>query len=244
MTTGGGQRSGSRSGRAGRSGRGSTRSARDLFDRRPATDDGEERSAEPAAGIPPPASKAKRSRQWEQEHNDAVVTYRGIPRELHASVKRVAERDLFVKVGEVARAFLDHALAAYQSGQLKLETKLVAGKVTLTGISAERKAAIRIIEDAAETAAQGPSLPPAASKAKRNRQWERDHNATAATYRGIPRDLQASLRHIAEDELYVNVGEVARAFLEFALAAYTSGELTLETKPLAGKSTLYSEQPE
>jgi len=44
---------------------------------------------EPAAYIPPPASKARRNRDWEAKHRD-VVAYRGVPAELQAEIKAIA----------------------------------------------------------------------------------------------------------------------------------------------------------
>ncbi len=85
---------------------------------------------EPAAHIPPAASKAKRNRQWERKHNQVVATYRGIPPELQAQIKKIAD-DLDVPVGDVARAFLQHALEAYQAGQLRVKPQLKTGKRTL-----------------------------------------------------------------------------------------------------------------
>ncbi len=84
---------------------------------------------EPAAHIPPPRSKAKRNREWEKAH--AVVAYRGIPEELQAEIKRIAEKELGVPLGEVARAFLEHGLAAYRAGDLRLAAKPVTGRLTL-----------------------------------------------------------------------------------------------------------------
>ncbi len=79
-------------------------------------------------------------------------------------------------------------------------------------------------------------IPPPRSKAKRNREWERAH--TVAAYRGIPDELQAEIKRLAE-ELGVPVGEVARAFLEYGLAAYHAGSLRLAALPATGRLTLF-----
>ena len=78
------------------------------------------------------------------------------------------------------------------------------------------------------------------SKARRNRDWERRQRETVgfAGYRGIPPELNDEIKDVAE-ELGVRVGEVARAFLEYALEAYYRGELQLEPQPRPGKFTLY-----
>lgn len=77
-------------------------------------------------------SEAQRNRDWEKKRRRAgrVATYRGIPQHLQAEIKRVAE-DRHVPIGEVARAFLEHGLAAYGRGELTLEPAFGPGKLTL-----------------------------------------------------------------------------------------------------------------
>jgi hypothetical protein len=58
------------------------------------------------------------------------VTYRGIPPELNAELKALAE-ELHVPIGDVVRAFLEHGLAAHQRGELPLKPHLRIGKMTL-----------------------------------------------------------------------------------------------------------------
>lgn len=89
---------------------------------------------EPADGVPEVLRrrpKRQRDRSWERRQRRAgnVVTYRGVPEELHEEIKAVAA-GLGVNVGEVARAFLEHGLAAYRSGALELDP--VAEAVTRT----------------------------------------------------------------------------------------------------------------
>ena len=77
-------------------------------------------------------SRAKRNREWERRARKerGVVTYRGIPPDLQKRLKRVAEEHS-VPVGEVARRFLEHGLAAYEAGELVLRPVLVPGRLTL-----------------------------------------------------------------------------------------------------------------
>ena len=84
----------------------------------------------PKASIPPPESTTGRDRSWDREHNFLVATYRGIPAELHRQIKEIADKK-GVPVGEVARAFLEYALEAYQDGDLELSANPVLGKRTL-----------------------------------------------------------------------------------------------------------------
>ena len=75
---------------------------------------------------------------------------------------------------------------------------------------------------------------------QRDRSWESEQRArgVVVTYRGVPADLQARIKEIA-GENKVKVGELARRFLEYALAAYESGELDLDLVDVATKRTLY-----
>lgn len=77
-------------------------------------------------------SRAKRNREWERRKRQAAgfVGYRGIPPELNAEIKEVAQ-DLQVTMGDVARAFLECGLEAYRRGDLKLEPKSCVEKFTL-----------------------------------------------------------------------------------------------------------------
>ena len=74
----------------------------------------------------------KRDRSYEQDARarGIVVTYRGIPKELHEDLKRTAA-GMGVPVGELARAFLEHSLADYESGTLSLAPAETVTKATL-----------------------------------------------------------------------------------------------------------------
>jgi len=78
------------------------------------------------------------------------------------------------------------------------------------------------------------------STAQRDRDWEKKQrkNGDVATYRGIPKHLQHEIVRIA-DKHHVPVGEVARAFLEYALVGYEQGTLTFTPQFGPGKLTLY-----
>lgn len=84
----------------------------------------------PEAHIPPPESRPGRDRTWDRKHNFMVVSYRGIPKQIHQAITKIAaEKE--VPVGEVARALLEHALRAYQEGRLDLNPAPRSGKFTL-----------------------------------------------------------------------------------------------------------------
>ncbi len=83
-------------------------------------------------------------------------------------------------------------------------------------------------------------IPPAPSKAKRNRDWEKAHDAAVVTYRNVPPELQAEVKAVAS-ELGVAVGDVAHALLQHAVTEYRAGRLRLEPKLRTGKLTLFPE---
>lgn len=89
------------------------------------------------------------------------------------------------------------------------------------------------------------SLPGPEPKGRRNRQWEEEQRRGAycqVSYRAMPVEVRDQVRAVAA-ELYVSADQVARAFLEYAAAAYARGDLVLEPVLDAGKLTLYPEQP-
>ena len=79
--------------------------------------------------------------------------------------------------------------------------------------------------------------------AKRDRGWEAEQRkrGIVATYRGIPPELQDRIKAVAS-ELGVNIGDVARRFLEYALAAYDAGEIDLRASIVSIKRTLYPDE--
>ena len=74
----------------------------------------------------------KRDRAWEAEQRKrgVVATYRGIPPALQDRIKAVASEH-GVKVGDVARRFLEYALEAYAAGDLQLQAVPETPKRTL-----------------------------------------------------------------------------------------------------------------
>jgi len=90
--------------------------------------------SEPAAMVPRAPSKSARSREWEraQRTGEMVqVSYRRIPLELRDRITKIAMKELIVPTDEVARAFLEYALEAYENGQLSLDPKPAVGRQTL-----------------------------------------------------------------------------------------------------------------
>ena len=69
-----------------------------------------------------------------------------------------------------------------------------------------------------------------APRRSRDRSWEKKTYNNKAVYRGVDPHLALKVKEIAGD-LLVNSGEVARILLEYAMRAYTEGELNLNPRP-------------
>jgi hypothetical protein len=69
-----------------------------------------------------------------------------------------------------------------------------------------------------------------AERRTRSRQWEKNHLKEKVTYRGIDPNLALRVKQIAGD-IQVRDGEVARTLLEYALRAYSEGDLDLIPRP-------------
>lgn len=83
-------------------------------------------------------------------------------------------------------------------------------------------------------------IPTAQRRKKRNRDWEQVHRAETVTYRGVPRECHEWIEEIA-DGLAVPRDEIVRAFLEFGVKQYRSGQLALIAYPKAQRMTLFPE---
>jgi hypothetical protein len=84
-------------------------------------------------------------------------------------------------------------------------------------------------------------IPVAPTRKKRNRDWDRAHQAEKITYRGIPQPIQAEINDLAE-KLGVPRDELVRAILEYALSKVQTHGLTIHPHPMAQKMTLFPEK--
>ena len=83
-------------------------------------------------------------------------------------------------------------------------------------------------------------IPTADFRKKRSRKWENAHRSETVTYRGVPRQTVEWIVEISQS-LSVPRDEVVRAFLEYGVALYHSGQLTLFAYPKAQRMTLFPE---
>jgi len=100
-----------------------------------------------------------------------------------------------------------------------------------------------------DTKSQPPSIQPldfipvAEPRNKRDRKWEKSHQAEIATYRGIPPEMQRTLIRLG-DHLGVPVDEVARALIEFSIRQVQTGLLPINPRPKAQRMTLFPQEHE
>jgi len=75
------------------------------------------------------AQPKKRKVRW-PKYNQDLRSYRGIPKELHNRVKKVAKQHK-VPPGEVMRRFAEYGLQALEEGELSIEPIPVEDKFTI-----------------------------------------------------------------------------------------------------------------
>lgn len=165
----------------------------------------------------PVAEKKKSS--WSSQGPQMVVTFRGVPAELHEQVKKLAD-DLGVAAGEVARFLLEFSLGAVVRGELRLDPTLAEGRRTL--FPPEGWGASSYI--------------PVGTLPRRKR--TKGKAAPKVSYRGIPEGTTQQVEELA-GRLVVPIGELARRLLEFGLEAYRAGKLPMQTYAVITKNTLY-----
>lgn len=182
--------------------------------------------------VPPPhavinqlrmAEEKKRRRPWDERNRSGQVTYRCFPQSLKVSLRETAET-LRVSVDELARAFLEHGLTAYQQGSLLLNPMPKGVRMTLFAV--------------ADQNVKTPKRAPGRNRKGKNKDGHEDGWHSVVSYRGIPVEVQDAIRHVAEDR-FVPVGEVAVVFIQVGLKAYQAGELRLQPVPKAFDLTLF-----
>jgi hypothetical protein len=167
------------------------------------------------------AEPRTRNRQWEREHQNQKVTYRGVEPKLALKVQSIAG-ELHVPEGEVARAVIEHALRAYERGDLDLYPRPDPNRMRMT----------------LYPSSDSPRLSSQPKKQKHH-----GHSKAAwrviTTWRGFPPELKRELSALASEAgLNVPIGELITALLRYGLQAYASGLLKLEAVPTPTNFTL------
>jgi len=167
-----------------------------------------------------PRKKPKDTRK-----RDPVVSYRGIPAAAIAELKRIAEQELGVSVGVLARYYFEHGLQAHQEGRLRLASTFINMGYSLYPESWEDVGKLRR---------------PKPKKGRDLRQAGQRSNPAA--FRGLPQPLRDRVAGLA-DQLGVPVGEVARKLIEYGNEQYHRGALPLTLYPVeTSKRTLFQEE--
>lgn len=156
------------------------------------------------------AEERTRNRQWERAHQDQKVTYRGVEPKLALKVKNIAG-ELHVPEGEVARAVIEHALHAYERGDLDLYPRPDPERMRMT---------LYPSSDSPRFSSQPKKL--------KHRNHPKASWRVITTWRGFPPALKQELSALASEAgLNVPVGELITALLRYGLQAYEAGILKL-----------------
>ena len=159
------------------------------------------------------AEPRKRDRNWEKEHQNQKVVYRGVDPKLALRVKEIAG-EIGVREGEVARFLLDYALRAYESGELDLIPHPDPERMRMT-----------LFPNPGSTWRE-PSRTSRKTKRKKSRRgsWR-----VITTWRNFSPELKEEISELASEAgLDVPVGELVTALLRYSLRAYDQGHLKLE----------------
>lgn len=170
------------------------------------------------------AEPRRRNRQWERERQNQKVVYRGVEPKLALKVKNIAGQ-LSVPEGEAARALIEHALRAYERGELDLYPRPNPERLRMTLY---------------------PSSDSPRFSNKPRKPKHRDHPKSGwrviTSWRGFPPALKGELSALASDAgLNVPIGELISALLRFGLQAYETGQLQLDPVPGSAGFTLLPE---
>ena len=170
------------------------------------------------------AEPRRRNRQWERERQNQKVVYRGVEPKLALKVKNIAGQ-LSVPEGEAARALIEHALCAYERGELDLYPRPNPERLRMT----------------LYPSSDSPRFSNQPRKPK-----HRDHPKSGwrviTSWRGFPPALKGELSALASDAgLNVPIGELISALLRFGLQAYETGQLQLDPVPGSAGFTLLPE---
>jgi hypothetical protein len=153
----------------------------------------------------------KRSRRWEKQHLSHKAVYRGVDPKLALKVKSIAG-ELLIPSGEVAHVVIEHALRAYEQGDLDLDPRPNPYRMRRTLLPASNSASFHD-RHAGTTKRKQPEA-----------SWR-----VVTTWRGFPPELKQALVSLASEEgLNVPIGELITALLRFGLKDYERGLLTLE----------------
>ncbi len=167
------------------------------------------------------AEEPTRNRQWERTHQNQKVTYRGVDPKLALKIKSIAG-ELQVPEGEVARAVIEHALCAYERGDLDLYPRPDPERMRMT---------LYPSSDSSRFSSR-PKKPRHHSHPKAS--WR-----IITTWRGFPPELKGELSALASEAgLNVPIGELITALLRYGLQGYEAGLLKLEAVPTTTNFTL------
>jgi hypothetical protein len=181
--------------------------------------------------MPVAEERPKRNRQWEKAQMANQVSYRGIPEEVRAAIKTIAE-ELDVNQEDIARAFLEFGLYCFRNNEIEVQAHIKGRHMTLFPDGWNR-------QPAWVDCGWG-KKPEVSTKERKKREPANWHSVV--TYRRIPQEVKKAIQGISALHT-VPVGEVATLFFLHALQAYQKGRLVLNPQPKIAASLQPSYQP-
>ncbi|HSG45147.1 MAG TPA: hypothetical protein VLA72_18530 [Anaerolineales bacterium] len=165
-----------------------------------------------------------RSRQWEREHLDEKVVYRGVHPGYVREVKRLAA-GLHLPQGDVACSILEYSLHRYEQGFLDLVPRLDPRRMRMTLLPLNQNKRRKIMKRKSKS-------PP-----EEETSWRR-----VTTWRNFSPETKRTISALASEEaLNVPVGQLVNALLRYGLQAHQAGLLNLEPAEKAAVLTLLGE---
>jgi hypothetical protein len=157
------------------------------------------------------SSPRRRSRRWEQQHQDEKVVYRGLDLKFVQQIQRLAA-NLLVPRGEVARSILEYSLRSYEEGFLELVPRPNPMRMRLT------------LHPSPPTSRKNPMKLKPKTSMHPEPSWR-----VITTWRNFSPELKGTISALASEEaLNVPVGELVNTLLRHGLQAHQAGLLKLE----------------
>ena len=161
------------------------------------------------------AEPRRRNRNWEKEHQNQKVVYRGVDPKLVLRIKEIA-REISIREGEAARFFLKYGLRAYGTGELDLTPYPNPERLRMTLFPS--------INQMEQQNKKSSSTHKSRRKKTSTPFWK-----VITTWRNFSSEVRNEISDLASEAgLGVPLGELVTALLHFSLDAYDKGLLKLE----------------
>ena len=161
------------------------------------------------------AEPRRRNRNWEKEHQNQKVVYRGVDPKLVLRIKEIT-KEISVPEGEIARFFLEYGLSAYGTGELDLTPYPNPERLRMTLFPSTNWIASQKTKSSSARKTRRKKINPPF--------WK-----VITTWRNFSPEVKSEISDLASEAgLGVPMGELVTALLHFSLNAYDRDLLKLE----------------